>query len=189
MSVVPMKMLTVTGASDSIDQVICSCLVNEQFHPVEAARVANSNHLIPFEWTNPWQESLAAAETLLSELNIPLEFQDFRASDLTKDTADAYLQEMTRKHSDYTVRKKELEERIQGNIQDVQDLEKFSQLPSNLEEIYHLNYNRFRFGRMPRESYDSLLIKISQMEEIILYPTQTDPDYAYLVYVTPKNCV
>ena len=188
MSVVPMKMLTVTGPADSIDDVICTCLVNEQFHPVEAARVTSSKHLIPFEWANPWQESLASAESLLSSLNIPAQFRDFRSSALNKESADEYLQDLSSRLAEYESKRKDLEDQIRDNTQDIQDLEKFSQLPSDLEEIYHLNYIRFRFGRMPRESYDSLLIKISQMEEIILYPTQTDPDYAYLVYVTPKSC-
>ena len=79
MSVVPMKMLTVAGPAESIDDVICTCLVNEQFHPVEAARVANNDHLIPFEWTNPWQDTLSTAENLLEAMHIPLEFRDFRA--------------------------------------------------------------------------------------------------------------
>ncbi len=187
MSVVPMKMLTITGASDSIDSVISTCLVNEQFHPVEAARVMNSKHLIPFDWSNAWQAPLASAESLLGALQIPLEFMDFHASLLTKETAEAYLQEATAKNSGFEDRRKELQERIRDNTQDVQDLEKFSELPSDLEEIYHLNYIRFRFGRMPRESYNSLLIKVSQMEELILYPTQTDSDYAYFVYVTPRR--
>ena len=94
-----MKMLTITGASDSIDSVISTCLVNEQFHPVEAARVTNSKHLIPFDWSNAWQAPLASAESLLGALQIPLEFMDFHASLLTKETAEAYLQEATAKNS------------------------------------------------------------------------------------------
>ena len=187
MSVVPMKMLTITGSADSIDDVICTCLVNEQFHPVEASRVANSNHLIPFEWNNPWKESLTLAENLLESLQIPLDFRDFREHPLSRESAEQRLREAADALSLYTEKRTELENQIRDNEQDVLDLEKFSQLPSDLEEIYHLNYIRFRFGRMPRESYDALTVKISQMDDIILYPTQTDSDYAYLVYVTPRT--
>ena len=91
MSVVPMKMLTVAGPAESIDDVICSCLVNEQFHPVEATHVTNNDHMIPFEWFNPWQEPLGTAEKLLESMDIPLEFQDFRNEPLSLAAARSYL--------------------------------------------------------------------------------------------------
>ncbi len=188
MSVVPMKMLTVAGPADSIDPVICTCLVNEQFNPVEAARVANNDHLVPFEWTNPWQEPLATAEKLLSDMNIPLAFQDFRDESLSMSAVKKYFGETEATLSRFREQSIALQDRISDNTQDVTDLEKFLQLPSSLEDIYHLNYVRFRFGRMPRESYDSLAIKVEKMDEIILYPTQMGKDFVYLAYVTPKNC-
>ena len=187
MSVVPMKMLTVAGPAESIDDVICTCLVNEQFHPVEAARVANNDHLIPFEWTNPWQDTLSTAENLLEAMHIPLEFRDFRAEPLSMPVVKNTLQEISRKLAAFTEQRTQLSDRIRDNAQDIKDLEKFLQLPSSLEDIYHLNYVKFRFGRMPRESYDSLSVKISQIDDIILYPTQIGTDFVYLVYVTPKN--
>ena len=180
MSVVPMKMLTVAGPADSIDPVICTCLVNEQFNPVEAARVANNDHLVPFEWTNPWQEPLATAEKLLSDMNIPLAFQDFRDESLSMSAVKKYFGETEATLSRFREQSIALQDRISDNTQDVTDLEKFLQLPSSLEDIYHLNYVRFRFGRMPRESYDSLAIKVEKMDEIILYPTQMGKDFVYL---------
>ena len=189
MSVVPMKMLTVSGPSNQIDDIICTGLINEQFQPVEAGRVLGNNHLLPFEWTNPWQEPLATAEHLLEMMGIPLELRDFRESGFQLSSVRRYLTEVSDRMTDYAARRADLEDRIQDNQRDVEDLEKFSQLPSSLDEIYRLDYVRFRFGRMPRESYDALTVKISQMEEIILYPTKLEKEYAYLVYVTPKSCV
>ena len=189
MSVVPLKMLTVTGPEASIDHVICTCLVNEQFHPVEAAHVTGSVDSIPYEWQNSWQEPLGQAEKLLTELDIPLELRDFRSSGLTMDQAKDYLANVTGHLQEMSSRRSELQERIRCNHRDVEDLEKFSQLPSRLEDIYHLDYVRVRFGRMPKESYDSLVIKAAQIEELILYPTETEKEYAYLIYVAPKASV
>ncbi len=189
MSVVPMKMLTVTGPADSIQDVICTCLMNEQFHPVEAARVAGNRNLIPFEWTNPWQDALTQAEKLMDAMGLPLSFADFRQQNLSMETAKARLEEISAALTGYSQRRSDLQNRIQDNTRDVQDLEKFLQLPGSLEDIYNLNYVRFRFGRMPRESYDSLTLKLSQMDDLILYPTQLGTDYVYLVYVTPKSRV
>ena len=51
MSVVPMKMLTVAGPAGAIDDVICTCLINQQFHPVETSAVAGkSMKLTPLAW-------------------------------------------------------------------------------------------------------------------------------------------
>lgn len=186
MSVVPMKLLTVTGPVGLIDDVICTSLVNEQFHPVEAARLGGSQTL-PFTWSNQFQESLSTAENLMETMNIPKEFLDFRQEPLTPASAQDYLKEISGHLEEVSQKREELRQRMEDNAHDVEDLKKFLQLPSDLEEIYHLNFVRFRFGRMPREAYDALSVKLSQMDEILLYPTQVGSDYAYLVYITPKN--
>ena len=188
MSVVPMKLLTVSGPVGAIDDVICTCLVNELFHPVEAGRVTGSNHLLPFEWNNTWRGPMASAEKLLDQMEIPPELIDFRESGFTLETVTSYLEDISQRVSNHKDACDELRERIRRNRQDVEDLEKFSQLPSSLEDIYHMDYVSFRFGKMPRESYDSLAVKVAKIEEIILYPTKVEKDFAYLVYVTPKSC-
>jgi V/A-type H+-transporting ATPase subunit I len=182
-----MKMLSIAGPAENIDDVICTCLVNEQFHPVEAAHVVNNDRLIPFAWNNPWQEPLNTTEGLLESLNVPLEFQDFREAQLTLPVVRAYISQTQTRLEEFQAQRTVLKDRIQDNTQDIKDLENFRQLPSSLEEIYHLNYVRFRFGRMPRESYDSLSIKAAEINELILYPTQIGNDFVYLVYVTPKD--
>jgi V/A-type H+-transporting ATPase subunit I len=102
-------------------------------------------------------------------MEIPLGFQDIRSEPLSLPVISDYLNGVSAKLDDYTAQRTTLEDRIRDNTQDVKDLEKFLQLPSDLEEIYHLNYVRFRFGRMPRESYDSLAVKADQISELILY--------------------
>ncbi len=189
MSVVPMKMLTVTGPAAQIHDVVCTCLINEQFHPVEASRMAGSRGLMPLAWTNSWQEALTQAETLMDAMGLPLAFTDFRRDPEAVDRAEQQLSDIRAELDQFSHQREELKARIQGNQRDIQDLEKFVQLPGSLEDIYHLNYVRFRFGRMPRESYDSLSVKLPQMEELILYPTQIETDYVYLVYVAPKSRV
>ena len=86
MSVVPMKMLTVAGPAGAIDDVICTCLINQQFHPVETSAVAGkSMKLTPLAWSNPWQDLLSTAQKLLEEMDIPFTFQDFRQQQLAGD--------------------------------------------------------------------------------------------------------
>ena len=92
MSVVPMKMLTVAGPAAQIDEIICTCLVNEQFHPLEATHISGSDgHMMPFTWNNPWQEPLGTAEKLLETMGISLGFEDFRSEQLTFQNAKDYL--------------------------------------------------------------------------------------------------
>lgn len=187
MSVVPLKLLTVTGPVDHIDDVICTCLVNEQFHPVDAARISGGSQTLPFAWSNQWKDLLSTAENLMKTMNISKEFLDFRQKSLSMESAKSYLEELDKHLEAVSSKRKELMQRMEGNTRDVEDLQKFLQLPSDLEEIYHLNYVRFRFGRMPREAYNALTVKLNQMDEIILYPTQVEQDFAYLVYITPRN--
>ncbi len=188
MSVVPMKMLTVAGPTESLDDVICTCLINEQFHPVEASGIAGKNaHLAPISWTNPWQEPLTMVQKLLEDMGLTYTFRDFRAACLSLETAKGQLQTLTEAQSHYAGTQAQLEKQMEENTHEVQDLQKFAALPSDLTDIYHLDYVRFRFGRMLREAFDSLNVKMGEKDEIILYPTQMGQDYVYLVYVTPKS--
>ena len=188
MSVVPMKMLTVAGPTESLDDVICTCLINEQFHPVEASGIAGKNaHLAPISWTNPWQEPLPMVQKLLEDMDLTYTFRDFRAAGLSLETAKGQLQTLTEAQSHYAGTQAQLEKQMEENTHEVQDLQKFAALPSDLTDIYHLDYVRFRFGRMLREAFDSLNVKMGEKDEIILSPTQMGQDYVYLVYVTPKS--
>lgn len=189
MSVVPMKMLTLAGPAGSIDQVICTCLVNEQFHPVEAGSVLGSRkQLAPLSWANAYQEPLDRVQKLMEDTGTPYEFRDFRSFGLTEAQVNEYLEQQGAKFTSFSQERQTLTSRIQENQQEIQDLQKFTALPGNLSEIYHLGYVRFRFGRMLRESFDSLNVKAGDIDEIILYPTQIGSDYVYLCYVTPKSC-
>lgn len=187
MSVVPMKLLTITGPANLIDDVICTCLVNEQFHPVEASRVSGGSQNLPVSWSNQWKELLSTAEDLMETMDIPKEFLDFRQETLTMDLAKSYLDEVSAHLGEVASQREDLKRRIEDNAQDVEDLNKFLQLPSDLEEIYHLNYVRFRFGRMPREAYNACPSSSPKSMRSFSIPTQVGQDYAYLVYITPKN--
>ena len=188
MSVVPMKMLTMAGPAETLDDVICTCLINEQFHPVGASGIAGKNaHLVPVSWSNPWQEPLSLVQKLLEETGLCCQFRDFRMAGLSLDTAKEQLSALNDAYDHYAQTQMRLEKQIEENTHEVQDLQKFAGLPSDLTDIYHLDYVRFRFGRMLREAFDSLNVKLGEKDEIILYPTQMGQDYVYLVYVTPKS--
>lgn len=188
MSVVPMKMLTVAGPAEMLDDVICTCLINEQFHPVETSGLAGKNaHLVPVAWSNPWEEPLSLVQKLLEETGLSCQFRDFRMAGLSLDTAKEQLNALNDAYDHYAQAQMQLKKQIEENTHEVQDLKKFATLPSDLTDIYHLDYVRFRFGRMLREAFDSLNVKMGEKDEIILYPTQLGQDYVYLVYVTPKS--
>ena len=189
MSVVPMKMLTVAGPAGAIDDVICTCLINQQFHPVEASTVAGkSMKLTPLAWSNPWQELLSIAQKRMEEMEIPFGFQDFRQAQLTRENAAEWLDTLSQQKAAFDQKEHLLTTQIRENTQAVEDLQRFAGLPSNLTDIYHLGYVRFRFGRMLREAFDSLNVKLGEKDEIILYPTELGQDFVYLCYVTPKSC-
>ena len=189
MSVVPMKMLTVAGPAGAIDDVICTCLINQQFHPVEASTVAGkSMKLTPLAWSNPWQELLSTAQKRMEEMEIPFGFQDFRQAQLTRENAAEWLDTLSQQKAAFDQKEHLLTTQILENTQAVEDLQRFAGLPSNLTDIYHLGYVRFRFGRMLREAFDSLNVKLGEKDEIILYPTELGQDFVYLCYVTPKSC-
>ena len=158
------------GPAETLNDVICTCLINEQFHPVEASGIAGKNaHLVPVSWSNPWQEPLSLVQKLLEETGLSCQFRDFRMAGLSLDTAKEQLSALNDAYDHYAQTQMRLEQQIEENTHEVQDLQKFAGLPSDLTDIYHLDYVRFRFGRMLREAFDSLNVKLGEKDEVILY--------------------
>ena len=119
-----------------LDDVICTCLINEQFHPVEASGIVGKNtHLVPVSWSNSWQEPLSTVQKLMESMSLPYEFRDFRNAGLSLEAAAAQLNALYDAHNHYTQLQSQLETQIEENTHEVQDLKKFAGLPSDLTDI------------------------------------------------------
>ena len=67
MSVVPMKLLTVAGPLARFDDVMASCVIDQEFHPENALQLMKKvSGLRPLSFTNPYTPLLRRVEEVIS---------------------------------------------------------------------------------------------------------------------------
>ena len=78
MSVVPMKLLTIAGPLDRFDDVVRTCVIDQEFHPENALQLMRGvGGLRPLELENPYAALLRRSIEVADEAGIPLDYAPF----------------------------------------------------------------------------------------------------------------
>lgn len=186
MSVVPMKLVTIAGPLDSFDAVVRKCVVNREFQPENVFRVMRDvKNLRPCDTSNPYTALLRRAEQAAGQTGVTLEY-DQEADGETVESISAYLdglegriEELHRQH-DLLAHEADEDRTV------IQQLENLHGLSTNLDELRSLTYLRFRYGHLPRETYDSFKVVLGERNDTFFFPTVVKSDLVYGVYFTTK---
>jgi V/A-type H+-transporting ATPase subunit I len=142
--------------------------------------------LRPLTGANPYAALLRRCEDLASKLGMTLSRLDdnrsWTADDLAHyfDTLDAQIARLTR------ARTEQLQHAEQSRTI-VSELERLRGISSDLNDLWNMTYARFRYGYLPRETYDSFSEAIGEREDVFFFPTNAEPKRVYGVYFTTKN--
>ena len=91
MSVVPMKLLTVAGPLARFDDVMASCVIDQEFHPENALQLMKKvSGLRPLSFTNPYTPLLRRAEEVMTSLGLEPAYASV-GEDLNPDALPAYF--------------------------------------------------------------------------------------------------
>ena len=186
MSVVPMKLLTVAGPLDQFDAVVASCVINQEFHPENAIQLMREvGGLRPFDLSNPYTALLRRGEELADKAGIPLEYAPFETPPGPEE-AGAYFDDLERRIEALIQRREEAEHRAEQNRNAAGQLEYLHGITGELDTLWTMSFVRFRYGYLPRETFDSFQETLNQEEDIFFFPTDVGPSRVYGVYFTTK---
>ncbi len=187
MSVIPMKLFTVAGPLTQFDAVVRSCIINQEFHPESAMQFMKGiKGLRPFDLLNPFTALLRRAEQVADEVGIPLEYCDFDQNDHDPDALSTYFDTLEKQVSALMERKAALLQTASDDRNIVLQLEHLHGVASNLEELWAMDYSRFRYGHLPRETYETFRLGLGDEEDFIFFPTNIEQKLVYGVYFTTK---
>ena len=188
LSVIPMKLLTIAGPLDQFDTVVRECVINQEFHPENTLQTMKDvKGLRPFELNNPYTALLRRAEQVADEAGIPLEYEPFDSA-LGDDPASFadYFDTLEKRVNDLTQKREDLLQEAKNCRNLALQLEKLKGVAVNLEDLWDLDFSRFRFGYLPRETYDSFQQALNGDDNILFFPTSIEPKLVYGVYFTTK---
>lgn len=187
MSVVPMKLLTLAGPLERFDQVVSACVLDQQFHPEPALRLMGEvKGVMPMDSSNPYAPLLRRAEEVAREAGVELAYAPF-PDKLPRKELTAYFDQVEEQVAALTRRKEELERQAAESAEAVEQLEYLRGIGADLDELWGLEFSRFRYGYLPRETYDSFRHALDQEDELLFVPTTLGPRRVHGVYFTTKQ--
>ncbi len=187
MSVVPMKLLTLAGPLERFDQVVSACVIDQQFHPEPALRLMGEvKGVMPMDSSNPYAPLLRRAEEVAREAGVELAYAPF-PDRLPRKELTAYFDQVEEQVMALLHRKEELEHTAAESAAAVEQLEYLRGIGADLDELWGLEFSRFRYGYLPRETYDSFQDALDQEDDLLFVPTTLGPRRVYGVYFTTKQ--
>ena len=186
MSVVSMKLLTIAGPMEQFDAVVAACVINQEFHPENALRLMNGvEGLRPFPLSNPYAVPLRRAEDLAGRAGLSLAYVPFEEQSL--DDLSVYFDDLTTRLDALDQEKAESLHLAEESRAVARQLEDLRGIGASLEELWGMDYVRFRHGYFSRAAYDSFQETLNKDENILFVPTSIGPQRVYGAYFTTKD--
>ena len=187
MSVVPMKLLTIAGPLERFDDVVRACVIDREFHPENALQLMRGvGGLRPLEPENPYGELLRRSIEVADEAGIPLGYAPFNPDDPLEDLS-AYFDGLSDQVAALRKRREELEHQMDEAHSMIDQLQNLRSLDVELGELWGMDHARFRYGYLPRETYDGFRESLDEEDDLFFVPTTVGRRRVYGVYFTTKE--
>ena len=138
------------------------------------------------DYSNPYAALLRRAEEVADEAGVPLDYAPFDPS-LDSDGLSAYFDQLEQEMLSLKRRQQTLQQQAEESRTAAEQLENLRGLGTDLDELWGLDYVRFRYGWMPRETFDSFQVTLNDEEDIFFFPTTLGSHRVYGVYFTTQE--
>ena len=185
MSVQKMKLVSIIGHLDDVDDVIAKYIANSNMHLENSIEVLkNTKDLTPFSYTDNYTNKIEIVKSMLDLADMPPSTKISENFSVKK--IDENLDKFSKKLVEYNEKKAELEQNISENDAILKQLQFLIGLNAPLDKLFSLQFVKVRFGRLPREKFMILSNYLEEMEAFFV-DGQTDGGYVYGVYFTPEE--
>ena len=190
MAIQKMKLVKVSGSLDALDKFIRKCCIDGSFQPENALDYLPKKDLSNPGGENPYTELIQMIGEISKEFSIEIQPQKITA--LFDDSTDAeYLKAFLEKIRENYEQRNELLKKLENNKTLVENYEHFAEMDINLKDIFDCEFTKFRFGYLPRESYEKLQMNIYKDNPFITFMKgkEVKDGYwgAYIVPVSKKE--
>lgn len=188
MAVEKMHFINIAGRLQVMDRFILNTILSFDLQFENAMDILDSvKGLYPFSDSNPYEKLNRKVYDLLNVLDYELHYQPMKGKEnlqvaTLEAEIDGYERQLeTIRHiskslkADLT-RKKE----IRKQIIPIQNLE------IEVDQLFHFRFMKFRYGKLPKDSYEKLNNYIESLDTIA-FKVSEEGDTVYLVYFTPKS--
>ena len=183
MSVEAMTMVTISGPDKMVNAAVKNLVVNREFHPENTIKLlSGAKELVPFDASNPYADSLAKSRDIAKTLGLELDYRDFTKSHPELQEATDYLDGLLSGVSRMREEKEEKTLIMKNNEVVAEQLSHFSSFNVELNDLFTMKYAKFRFGKLPVETYKECLRSIDERPDVYFITSGRDERWVYGAY-------
>lgn len=188
MAVEQMSFVTLIGPMEQFDSIIGRAFQHYSFQPEDAVSVLKEvKGLYSFTSPNPYESLLKKCGDVLDLAQIPRGYQSF--SGLTfgpgeiEDLCDHVRQAMEDKLSQRSRLLSQQEEQQRLILQ----LHPLEGVELSFDALLNFEYVKFRFGRLPLDSYEKYKLYLEESKYAIYVPAFQEDDFIWGIYFVPRQ--
>ncbi|MDR1754708.1 MAG: ATPase [Eubacterium sp.] len=190
MAVEKMSLVAIEGVLKRVNRTLMTCCESNYFHIVPSAHTSegkySSQSFKSLKGRNHFASLIKRAQDIACDLDIKLRYMEYDDIEMNVSVDfDEYLTQIEIAYTDIARHRDELKENVAKHTAALQQVENFTGLSSNFNEIFALKYIKVRFGRMPVSSHEKL--KYYEDKDFLFFPFETQGDYIWGVYFTPSD--
>ncbi len=188
MAVEKMKFVNIAGPIGAMDDFVINTIVPFDIQLENAMYILGSvKGLYPFSEENPYERLNKNVEDLIKVLNHDISYNPSKSCELMpvsllEPEIDGYERQLETIQKISGSLKEDLEHKreIRKQLVPIQNLD------INISKMFKFKYIKFRFGKMPKDSFKKLNTYIKELD-IIAYEVSEEGESVYLVYFTPRS--
>jgi len=191
MSVLKMKFISIIGQEDYFEEFAQKYIIDSSIQLENAlSHLEAVKGLSPYGSENPYYDLVTRSISLLNsmglgnKINTNKEYSpklQFSADDIRRE-----LDTLEQAFKEYKLNYENMKEQFNKYTHMKKQLELLVNLDIDIENFFEFEFIKFRFGRMPKKSYEQLQLFMADLDAII-FPVSRDKDSVWLVYFTPRR--
>lgn len=182
-----MYFINVAGPLKEIDAFVINNIIPFEIQLVRAFSILDSvKGLMPFDTYNPYDVLLKKASILCKDLNInTIDIDEEVHDSLDFETVEADIDKHIEVLDNLIERKRALEGRIDHKEQIKKQIIPIQGLDIEVDKLFDFDFMKFRFGKMPKESYQRIQ-QYNENLDLIVIEVFREEDDVFLMYFMPN---
>lgn len=182
-----MKLVRADGLLSQLDEFITTCCISGDFQPEPAIQyMSGSLGYITLNEDNPYPPILQSLQELFDSVGVTVTEDTTEPKSRTLDErASAYIEKVRAHLSELREKKQQLDAKCSRLEQDKAQYSHFVSLDTPLEAIIASEYIKIRFGFLPGESYEKLMVAYADNPYIFFVPCSAENGGYWGLYFTP----
>ncbi|HEY8499168.1 MAG TPA: V-type ATPase 116kDa subunit family protein [Clostridia bacterium] len=187
-----LKYVSIIGPVGKFDQFVLKHIIDRDMQLEHAlTHMRNIRGLKPFMDENPYDSLVKELENTNKHINVRVsacprnELSMLAKQPVDPEKISEYLDSLEKRIISHKIETENISRIINENMQILKQLIPIRTLQFDIGELFRLEYIKFRFGKMPRESYKRLDV-LAENLDIVVVPFASDDHDVWVSYFVPS---